>query len=242
MRRYLLAATALTSALLFLVPGAIAQAPAPSDWSGFYLGFGLGGSAGQATTSFDYTDAVSSPDSVRVPMLGADGTITGGFNVQNGNFVYGIAADGSLLTVHGKATGPGYDVQAQLDSLFALRGRLGITAGQMLFFATAGVAGGHVDFSSDVVDTAGTPPFTTAVGDGFAVGTTYGAGVEVTLNDKISLTTEGIVTNLGPVTGIGDNGKGSYTASTSTTNLTVRSGLNFHFLCKRPLGAPARRS
>jgi hypothetical protein len=55
------------------------------------------------------------------------------------------------------------------------------------------------------------------------------AGVEYALNDRISLTTEGIVTNLGPVTATGDNGKGSYTATARTMNLTIRSGVNLHF-------------
>ena len=41
MRSYLLAATALTSSISFLVPGA-AFAQTPYDWSGFYVGLGAG--------------------------------------------------------------------------------------------------------------------------------------------------------------------------------------------------------
>jgi outer membrane immunogenic protein len=223
MRRQLLAATALTTTILFLVPGAMAQ-PAPYNWSGFYAGFSLG--AAKGNTSFELSTS-SPPATGDVPVLGGSGTITLGYNAQSNSFVYGIAADGSLLSVIGTGSAAGGTASSALDRLFTLRGRLGIANGSMLYFATAGVAAGHETFTT-VVGSLGLTP---AMGDGYVFGPTYGVGVEVALNDKVSLTAEGLVTNLGPLTASGDTGKGggAYDATATTTSVSVRGGVNFHF-------------
>ncbi len=227
MRRHLLAATALTSSILFLVPGALAQS-VPFDWNGAYAGLLLGSAKGN--THFDFTGSVSNSDDV--PVLGPSGTVTFGVNKQLGNFVFGLAADGSLLNLKGNGSTGGGSIETSLDRLFAVRGRLGFTSGSLLYFATAGIAAGHESFDTDVFGI-GADPLTQrpALGDGYVYGPTYGLGVEIALTKKISLTGEGLVTNLSSLTASGDNGKsnGGYTAVASTSNVMLRGGVNFHF-------------
>jgi len=226
MRRHLLAATALTTTILFLVPGAIAQS-APFDWNGVYLGFGLGASKGN--THFDFSGSVSGSNDL--PVLGANGNVTLGVNAQSGNFVYGLAADGSLLTVRGSGSQSGGTIDTALDELFAVRGRLGVASGNLLFFATAGLAAGHESFSTDISGMLAGPSQRPALGNGYVYGPTYGLGVEVAVSDKVSLTAEGLVTNLSSLTASGDNGKsnGGYTAAATNSNVQLRGGINFHF-------------
>jgi hypothetical protein len=213
---------------LFLVPGAVAAQEAVHDWTGPYLGFALG--AAKGNTHFDISGNLPS-SSTDIPVLGASGTVTLGVNAQSGSFVYGIAGDGSLLTARGSGTASGGTIDTALDQLFALRGRLGLTTGNMLFFATAGIAVGHESFDSKIVYSTPVHPPRDALGNGYVYGPTYGVGVEVALSDKVSLTAEGLVTNLSSLTASGDTGKsgGSYTATATHSDVTLRGGLNFHF-------------
>ena len=227
MRAHLKSATSLATVLLFLVPGVATAQEAVHDWTGPYLGFTFGGAKG--TTHFDLSGHVT--NSSDIPVLGASGTVTLGVNAQSGNFVYGIAGDGSLLTVKGNGDAAGGTIDTALDQMFALRGRLGLTTGNVLFFATAGLAVGHESFDSRIINSTPTNP-RDALGNGYVYGPTYGAGVEVALSDKVSLTAEGLVTNLSSLTASGDTGKssgGSYTATATHSDVTLRGGLNFHF-------------
>ncbi len=229
MRFNLPPATALATTLLFLVPGVALAQSAPTDWSGPYVGFSLG--AAKGTTHFDISGGTTS--SSDVPVLGATGTITLGADGQNGAFVYGIAADGTLLSVSGNETQTGQTIDTALDRMLALRGRLGLATGPMLFYATAGVAAAHETFSTDISVISPTLDQAPANGDGYVFGPTYGLGVQVALSDKVSLKAEGLVTNLGTLTATGDNGKSSgtstYTAAGTNTNVNLRAGLDFHF-------------
>jgi outer membrane immunogenic protein len=232
MRKRLLAATALVTIML-MAPGAFAQ-DGVVDWSGPYVGASVGGAAGNTNFDFAYTTSGSPQSPVSVPTLGVSGTITAGFNVQQDQFVYGIAADGTFLTLGGSAssTSPIYTIDTRLDALLSLRGRLGLTGGPVLYYATAGIAAGHVTYNANLSVSSPLPAQAPAVGNAIVFGPTYGVGVEYALNDSISLTTEGIVTNLGPVTATGDNGKssgGAYTANGRTNSLNLRSGVNVHF-------------
>jgi outer membrane immunogenic protein len=233
MRNQLLAATALSTSVLFLVPGVTLAQTGVVDWSGFYIGGSAGISGGATLLSFDYDSAFDSPSSLAVPILGLTGTVTAGFNVQQGDFVYGIAADGTFQALRGELQSPDddpfYEAEGQLDSLLALRGRLGLASGPLLYYATAGVAAGHARFSANVVDGSPTGASAPSGAEGIVFGPTVGAGIEYALNDTISLTTEGIVTDVGPLTATGDNGKGGYDVTARTRTLNLRSGINVHF-------------
>lgn len=230
MRRTLLSATSLATTLLFLVPGIALAQSAPHDWTGPYLGVGVGGLLGSGEIDFDYSDSTDSPSRVTVPMLGPSGSVVSGYNFQRDNFVYGIEANGSLLYATGHATGANYSADERLYGLLSLRGRLGLATGPLLLYATGGVAGGYANFDANVSD--GDVHNSTqarARGAGVVFGPTAGIGAEYALNDNISLTTEGTVTQLGTLTATGDNGKGSYTATSRTTSVGIRGGVNFHF-------------
>ena len=235
MRRQLLVATALTTTTTFLVPGIAAAQTGVWDWSGPYIGAGV--SASVADTTFDFVypdpdDQGDAPSSVMIPELGYGGTITGGFNLQRGNIVYGLEADGTVTTLSGQRTGgsldesDGYEVNDRLDALLTLRGRLGVTAGQLLLYGTAGLAVGITSYETDIRQD---PDFVPATAAGVAFGPTAGLGVEVALNDAISLKAEGLVTKLGGPTATGDNGKGPYTVDRQSLQVDVRTGVNVHF-------------
>ena len=232
MRFTLLSATSLATTLLFLVPGVTLAQSAPHDFSGPYVGASVGALTGTGTIdlSFDNLfDGIGSPLHIEVPILGLSGTVSGGYNFQLSNFVYGIEADGTLLSATGTATGPGYTANERLQGLLSLRGRLGLVNGPLLVYATAGVAGGYASF--DVLTGA---PFSnhapiTASAAGIVYGPTAGVGAEYAVNDSVSLTGEGIVTSLSPLTARGDNGKGPFTATSQTSDINVRFGVKFHF-------------
>ena len=146
MRTQLLVATALTTTIGFLVPGiALAQGPAPFDWSGFYTGISAGVVSSQSTIDFDGFDSFSYPKHLDLPELGQDGTVKFGYNWQTGQFVYGLEQDlgvVSLSCTHSGGTYPGsnYSVQDSLNTLLSMRARFGVAFDRMLLFATAGVA------------------------------------------------------------------------------------------------------
>jgi len=109
MRISLLSATSLATTLLFLVPGAVLAQTAPHDFSGPYLGASLGALTGTGTIDLDFDNPGSqfgSPSRVEVPILGASGTVSGGYNFQLNSFVYGLEADGTLLYATGTASAP----------------------------------------------------------------------------------------------------------------------------------------
>ena len=233
MRFTLLSATSLATTLLLLVPGVTLAQSAPHDVSGPYVGASVGALTGTGTIdlSFDNSfDQFGSPSHIEVPILGVSGTVSGGYNFQLNSFVYGIEADGTLLSAAGTATGPGYTANERLQGLLSLRGRLGLVNGPLLVYATAGVAGGYASF--DVTTQAQAPfpgPPITASAAGIVYGPTAGVGAEYAVNDSVSLTGEGIVTSLSPLTARGDNGKGPFTATSQTSDINVRFGVKFHF-------------
>jgi outer membrane immunogenic protein len=228
MRLHFLSATSLATTLMFLVPGIALAQTTLHDWSGPYIGLTAGIASG--VTHFDITGGTDT--TIDVPVLGATGTLTLGVNGQNGAFVYGIAADGTLLTLKGSNSQPGQAIDTALDRLLALRGRLGLATGPLMVYATAGIAAGHETFTTDISVITPTLNQTPAIADGYVYGPTYGLGVEVALNEKVSLVAEGVVTNLGGLTATGDNGKGSnsaYTATATHTDMNLRAGINIRF-------------
>lgn len=229
LRRTLLSATSLATTLLFLVPGIAAAQSTTQDWSGPFIGATVGGALGRGSIDLAYSSSSDSPSTIGVPVLGPSGSIVGGYNFQRGNFVYGLAADGSLLYVTGQASGSNYSANERLYGLLSLRGRLGLATGPLLLYATGGIAGGYSRFDTTIYDSGHTHSPTAAMGAGFVFGPTMGVGGEYAINDQVSLTAEGTVTQLGPLTATGDNGKGSYNANSRTTTVGVRGGVNFHF-------------
>ena len=235
MRTQLLAATALGTTIGFLVPGlALAQGPAPFDWSGFYTGISAGVVTSQSTIDFDGFDGSDYPKHLDLPALGQDGTVRFGYNWQTGQFVYGLEQDLSIVSLSGTHSGgtyPGsnYSVQDSLNSLLSMRARFGVAFDRLMVFATAGVAAGHASFVSDIGYSS------PAAADGTVLGGVFGAGMEYAVTDNLSLTATAFYYDLASLHGVGDAGYDAvgfhvpYTATYSPHGAVFEAGLNLHF-------------
>jgi outer membrane immunogenic protein len=123
---------------------------APS-WTGPYWGLHLG-AAWHRTTSTIFSGGDNyAPSFSKTRGIGG-GQI--GYNWQHGNLVYGLVADGSILT-GGRSTRPTDDdesVSTRLRRMATVRGKAGIATGDTQAYVTAGLAVAKVraeyDYSS----------------------------------------------------------------------------------------------
>lgn len=220
--------------------------PAPM-WTGWYVGGNIGGSFGTA-----HDTALFPPTPVPGTAFGStsadlDGIIGGGqvgYNMQNGNWVWGIEADiqGSSESSSASYTGTGFVGGVALTPVTGvltdneklawfgtLRGRLGVTVTpNWLLYGTGGLAYGQIDSNTTLA--AGGPPlannFTTD-----RAGWTAGAGIEGWLGRDWTAKLEYLYVDFGSFTD-SFTGIGAFTPVTLTTHVTdniVRIGLNYHF-------------
>jgi outer membrane immunogenic protein len=204
-----LLATAATGAAAF-APGAIAadlpaKAPRPmvvppaASWAGWYIGLHAGAAWHQAHSTFQYVGSTTS--STGTGFIGG-GQI--GYNWQNGNFVFGIEADGSWL--HAKASntvtiGPfTYGTEHKIRWLSTVRPRFGLAVGNTMAYVTGGVAFGGVKNQFLVIGNTGFSESKTRVG--WAIG----GGVEHMWTRNFTIALEGLFVDLGRSTAI-FNGK-----------------------------------
>ncbi|HUV32416.1 MAG TPA: outer membrane beta-barrel protein [Devosiaceae bacterium] len=132
----------LVLATISLLAGSVlAAAPAVAqthDWSGFYAGVQAGW--------FNGTGTLTEPGGGEIGSWNLTGPFAGkyaGFNVQNGNFVYGVEGDINLARISGESSGVVqvvYEYGSEIETLGSLRGRAGFATGNALFFGTAGLA------------------------------------------------------------------------------------------------------
>jgi outer membrane immunogenic protein len=102
-----------------------------------------------------------------------------GLNLQLNPFVLGVESDASVGN-RGGAThvGSGFSVRPAIDSLASVRGRVGLAADRLLFFATVGWA--WADVSGTVV----APDLTRITVDTTLDGWTVGGGIDYAFTDK----------------------------------------------------------
>jgi outer membrane immunogenic protein len=225
MRTRLLAATALSTSVTFLVPGvAFAQ---QYDWTGVYTGMTLGGARSLGVLELDDLGAgVALPDSVEIPALGPTGGLHAGFNLQSGNFIYGLEGQASWTHLDGTVEGSNFDAEASLTALLSLRARLGVAFDRMMIYSTAGIAAGNSSFNVDAGKGAAD-----AAASGVVAGGVVGLGAEYAVNDNISLRAEGKYYHLQSQSAVGDSGKGTdpYTATYTPRGVVFETGINVHF-------------
>jgi len=170
-------------------------APAVYNWAGFYGGANLGFEWGKATNTS------TSPS-------GIAGGLQGGYNWQNGQFVFGAETD----------------IQASsADDTFApwkfsnpwfgtLRARAGYAVNTMLFYGTFGLAYGDLEGQAGAIDETRTE-----------LGWTGGVGMEIGLTSNWSAKVEYLYMDLGDrhftVTGLDSSLQASL----------LRLGINYHF-------------
>lgn len=127
----------------------------PALWQGAYIGGHIGGTFGEIEVDGDSLDV--------------DGIVGGvhlGYNIQNGNAVFGIEGDFSFTGAEIE------DTDVEQDYLASIRGRLGYAMNNTLLYATAGIA--WTQFSLDDEEETLT-------------GYVIGAGAEYKYSKKISL-------------------------------------------------------
>jgi outer membrane immunogenic protein len=187
------AAAASALALGALTTPAHADEPATPDhdWSGFYVGATAG--MGSANVDWDidggeglFVDEDGSADGSESP---GTGSIHFGYNDQVGSIVVGGEVDYSLANfkeeIHFDG-GYGAALTTKMHGFGSVRGRVGYAAGNVLCYATGGIAVGDLKQKHNSDGPLATETTSTAVG------WIAGGGVEVAISEKISLLAEGV--------------------------------------------------
>ena len=188
--------------------GSSAYGPAarPPIWTGLYIGLHGGYTTGSATLKGGLGS---------VGFDGAGGGLQIGFNWQTGSLVMGLEADTTWADSSGtgQVAGPA-GLSITHDWLTSLRGRAGYAVDNLLVYATIGAAAGHAGLSTGSLQSSDT-----------LVGLALGAGLELKLQDGLSLRIEGLhyMFQDRDVTLPGG------TARIEADMTTIRAGLTMHF-------------
>jgi outer membrane immunogenic protein len=171
------------------------------NWTGFYVGVNAGYSWGDTRINYDLVPLAAT--------LNPSSFIGGGqvgFNWQMGNIVWGLEAD--LAWRNGKdnlthAFGNGIDFttfHVEQNWVGTLRPRLGVANNNWLFYVTGGLAFGGLRHSYTEFRAPVPAATRTANEDVSRAGWTVGGGVEVGINQHLSLGLEYLYMNFGSST------------------------------------------
>lgn len=196
-------AAAAAAAIVAAAPAAAADlpvAPAPSppvyrpavyDWSGIYLG----GSAGAGLVEDSVTATASTLEAtgsqVSYSPFSVVGGLQAGVNVQFDPVVVGIEADWIASYISGSQTANTLiatfndRVTSAPHWYTTVTGRLGYAAGDALFYAKGGAAFMRVDYTLDLLNTAGAVVSTDILSVN-RTGFTVGGGIEYAFNEYLS--------------------------------------------------------
>jgi outer membrane immunogenic protein len=225
MKRFTLMACAGLMAAAMATPSFAADLPrpaykapvfvAPFSWSGFYVG--INGGYGWGTS--DWSSAVAS-DTIKPKGGLVGGTL--GYNMQTGNWVWGIETDIDYSTIDGTNIGTGIcggavGCETQNHWLGTARGRVGYAFDRWLPFITGGAAYGDVKMTpnSGISETEN------------RLGWTLGGGVEWAFMGAWSAKLEYLYVDLGNAT-CSTATCGTETDVGFTANV-VRLGVNYRF-------------
>ncbi|MEX1180083.1 MAG: outer membrane beta-barrel protein [Cucumibacter sp.] len=152
------------------------------DWSGFYAGV-QGGLFNGTGWIEEYEELIGI-----WPIVGPFGGVFAGFNAQHNSIVFGVEADFNVASASGETQGMAeadfYEYGSSVDSFGSIRKRIGVTAGNWLFFGTAGIAFANGEFWSSYCDgECALPEYQDVTHFGFVVG----AGAEYALSDTVSI-------------------------------------------------------
>jgi outer membrane immunogenic protein len=256
----LLATLLAAGSLLTGFAASVSAAPYTSPYSnfaGFYVGGLVGGAWGTFNTSTSTAEVPggefsppaiaafnsAGPQSIKPASL--IGGFDAGYNWQAGNYLAGVEGDIEWLHLSGSASSgpviiPGgagntftVTSNADIDWLATLRGRLGFTSGNWLFYATGGAAfttlHGNFQFSETF-----SPSTETASASSAKTGYTVGGGVETYLWQHWSVKAEYLFVDFGSASAFGvDTGVPLppyfFTHSVNLKLNIARLGLNYHF-------------
>jgi outer membrane immunogenic protein len=174
-----------------------------------------------------------------------------GYNVQTGQFVWGVETDLSWADIKGTSSqgatvpGAGFTTtsagvgEQKIDAFGTLRARLGFTEGRLLVYGTGGLAYGHVESNTNIAETATFWHFSNAVGSAssWRGGWTAGVGVEYAFAPHWSAKAEYLYYDLGTIS-YNSSSTGYAPMPFNTTGVTstadfkgniVRGGINYKF-------------
>lgn len=228
--------------------GAAYVPPPASNWTGFYVGGNIGSGIGRDRTAFGLTAFGTSTEFFDLSPDGFNGGIQAGYNWQSANWLFGVEADiqGSSQRDNracvqlcnptvAPASFAAYD--ATLPWFGTVRGRLGVSVGQTLFYATGGYAYGNVKTKISTLFGGTTTNVELSDTRG---GWTVGGGIETPFTFLVSVLgnnwtskTEYLYVDLGTSTGVFTfTALGVPVTATNTTQVRehiFRTGLNYHF-------------
>jgi len=172
-----------------------------ADWNGAYAG--LAGASATADADFFYLDVQNNGP------WESEGTIFGGFagyNVQNGNFVFG----GEISYMVGELLAPD---DSFYDNLLDVKARAGYAAGSALIYGTAGYS------TYDISELYAAPDSDPLTGFG------YGVGFDMMVTEKIFVGLEYFTRAIeGDLTYPTDP---NWSIEGNATTITARVGMNF---------------
>lgn len=187
-------------------PAPIIESAPVSSWAGPYAGlhagYGFGGSVHDKTNDND------------IETKGWLGGAFGGFNMQNGQFVYGAEADVNYNDADG--SNAGVDARARIDG--SLRARAGVALNDdILVYGTAGVAAERLKVTDTVTAQSDT---------NLMLGYTVGAGTDVKLTEDVFARAEYRYSDYGSET-FDLPGIGNPSIDSSNHRVTVGLGIKF---------------
>jgi outer membrane immunogenic protein len=186
------AAAASALALGALTTPAHADTPAGDhDWTGFYIG----GAAGQAGLDADWEidggegffsdeDGIADEEDTD-----ATGALRAGYNHQIGQLVIGGEVDYSITNFEEHTRfdgGEGAELRTKVHGVGTIRGKVGFAMDRVLCYVTGGLALGDVKSTYDSDGSPSTKKVETTAG------WVAGGGVEFAINERLSLTAEGL--------------------------------------------------
>ncbi len=188
-------------------------APAPAfNWAGPYVG--VVGSYGFGSTLHTDDLGITSGD---FNMGGPLGGVEAGYNFQSNKLVWGLEGDLSISGDKGHSTVPvcviGCDTN--INWLSTVRGRVGFTANNLLFYGTGGLAIGGLSVDASKY-----------TGSATNIGYAVGGGAEVGLSPNLTAKLQYLYVNLGSVT---YNNSGVPITARADNNHIVSVGLNYKF-------------
>jgi len=196
-----------------------------TDWSGFYVGAQVGfGDANLSGCIECSSSSVAFADDLN--LNGITGGLHAGYNLQSNDIVFGIEGDINLNDWKDRGNTVSDDEwqTGSVDVLGSIRGRLGIAAGDALFFVTGGVALSDAEW----VSYRDPPPKDTAKFND--IGAVLGGGVELMAFENISIRAEGLYYIFNDKVDISDFEEGSDGESVKLKDMyVIRVGASWHF-------------
>jgi outer membrane immunogenic protein len=189
--------------------GEMAMAPGVTyDWTGAYWAAFAGGGWGSVDVHDVSGYNAPLPGDFSYDANGFYGGVLGGYNWQNGYWVFGIEGELGYLGLDDSAQFPPYvgvrlptDSRASIDSDFfaSLTGRVGFTTGNMLVYLKGGGSGLNTEVSYIDTDPTGITLVSGTSKREFMVGWTIGGGLELMLNNGWIARGEYMYTDLGDI-------------------------------------------